>query len=337
MAVIRRGNIPGVTLGLAGLLAAVIAWPHANEQQPNYVLQENVHWVIVPVTAKDSRGDVVDDLKREDFHVFEDGQERPVQYFSNESPPLSAVVLLDTGMTGQSLAVVREAARSLGSLFGPEDEEALFLFDNTIRLAQDFTSQAELLRDVAVKVIPEGAGPALAGGPLAGPTRINGVPIDRPGTVTIPARQIGKRLVDALYTAAHRLKTRPVGRRRLVLVISDGVNGSDNLFSFQETKDALAASDIAVYAVSFGSGWAVKREDRLARLARETGGDIAYAQRRAALNNALLSLTNEARNSYILGFSPASADGKFHEIHVRVARPGLRLIARDRFLSVPKK
>jgi VWFA-related protein len=136
--------------------------------------------------------------------------------------------------------------------------------------------------------------------------------------------------------AAQRLKTRPPDRRRVVVIVSDGMNGSDNQFSYSETMDALASSDVTVYAVSFGSGWAMKRGDLLARVARGTGGDIAYVQRRSSLDRAFFTLTNEARNSYVLGFTPASADGKFHEIQVRVKRPAVSSIARSRFFSLPE-
>ncbi len=327
----------GIGLALAALLIVVSAGTESSAQTPNYVLKEKVHLVIVPVTVKDRHGNLVDDLVRQNFRVFEGGEERPIQYFSNESMPLATVILVDTGMSGQSLGALRATLRSLGQAFGPDDEEALYLFDNTVRLAQDFTSQADLLLDVAQKTLPEGAGPFLTGGPLGGPTTINGVPVDRPGTISVPAPPVGKRINDALYTAAQRLKTRAPGRRRVVVIISDGVNGSDNEISHHETMDALPASDITVYAVSFGSGWATKRADLLARVARETGGDVAYVQRRAGLDRAFPRLTNEARNSYVLGFPPAAADGKFHEIQVRVTRPGVRWIARSRFLSAPVK
>ncbi len=324
-------------LTLAWLLTAVFARRQSSDREPPYVLKEKVHLVIVPVTVKGREGSLVDDLTGDDFRVFEDGRERPLQYFSNESTPLSAIVLLDTGMSEKALAAVRGTLRALRNVFTPDDEEALYLFDNNIRLAQDFTSKGDLLVEALQKGEPKGAGPSLIGGPLAAPPAINGVPIDRPGTVPNLAPPVGKRVYDALCTAAQRLKTRPLGRRRVVLIISDGVNGSDNEFSYHQMMDALEVSDVTVYAVSFGSGWAIKRADLLARVARETGGDIAYVRRKAGLDAAYFRLTDESRNSYVLGFAPASADGKFHEIQVRVVRPGVRWIARNRFLAPPLK
>lgn len=337
MGVLRRTKRAPAALVLAGLLALGSLRIHSEEQSPHYVLKEKVHLVIVPVTVKDRQGDLVDDLLQQDFRVFEDGQERPIQVFANEASPLAAVILLDTGMSGYALAAVRARLASLSDAFAPEDEEALYLFDSSIRLVQDFSSQPESLPEVAAKAMPEGSGPSLLGGPLASARQVNGAPLGGPtGAPTAgPASPVGKRIYDALYVAAQRLKTRPVGRRRVVVIVSDGVNGSDNEFSYDQALEALTASDVTVYAASFGSGWAMKRADLLARVARETGGDIAYVQRRSGLDRAFTRLTQEARNAYILGFPPLSADGAFHAIRVRVAGRGHRSIARSRFLSLP--
>lgn len=310
-----------------------------NGSNPEFTLKENVHLVVVPVTVKDHHDTLVDDLTADDFTVYEDGHARPVVYFSADTTPLSTVILLDTGMSSLSVDAVRKDLRTLSNSFAPDDEEALILFDNTIRPVEDFTTQGDLLVGAAAKDLPAGtgAGPSILGGPLGNPPVINGIPIDRPGTVPPAAGRVDKRLDDALYAAAQKLRARPLGRRRVVVVLSDGVNGSDNQIPHDEVMEALEASNVTVYAVSFGSGWAIHRRDLLARVAHETGGDIVYVQRRESLDHAFPELTNEARNAYVLGFSPLSADGKFHEIEVRVARPGVRLMARNRFLSPPVK
>ena len=318
---------------------AVSTHSQAKTQDPSpqsgYTLKENVHLVVVPVAVKDRDGTLVDDLSKADFRVFEDGQPRLIQYFSNETTPLSTVILVDTGMSALSLGTLRSRLQSLSDSFAPDDEQALILFDNTIRLTQDFTTQGDLLAEAAKKSLSEGtgAGPSILGGPLGNPPTINGVPVDRPGTAPVQASRVAKRVDDALYSAAERLRTRALGRRRVVVILSDGVNGSDNRIPHDQVMEALAASDVTVYAVSFGSGWAIKGRDWLARVARETGGDIAYVQRRKGLDQAFSQLTTEARNAYVLGFLPRSADGNFHEIQVVVARPGVHWIARNRFLS----
>ena len=315
--------------------------PQSGDQTQPFTLKENVHLVIVPVSVKDRDGRLVPDLTRDDFRVFEDGKQRPVQYFSNELTPISALVLLDTGMSAKSLATVRSQLRSLSNAFGPSDEVALYFFDKHIRLGQDFTSKTDLIVDAVEREAKagrvEGKGPGVLGGPLAGssPT-INGVNVDNPGSAPTLSAPITKSIHDALYEAAQQLRYRPEDRRRIVLILSDGAGGG-NTFSYQKMINALEVAKATVYAVSFSAGWAAKRADLLARVARDTGGDIAYVRRSSGLDAACFLFADESRNAYVLGFTPSVADGKFHAISVRASRSGVRLVARNRFFAPPLK
>jgi VWFA-related protein len=329
---------------LLALLLAVAAvgsdLPQSDDQTQPFTLKENVHLVVVPVSAKDRDGRLVPDLTRDDFTVFQDGKPRPIQYFSNELTPISALILLDTGMSAKSLATVRSQLRSLSNAFGPSDEVALYFFDQHIRLVQDFTSKTDLIVEAVNREtkegIGEGTGPGMVGGPLAGSPMINGVNVDNPGSAPTLSKPITKSIHDALYEAAQQVRYRPEGRRRVVLILSDGAGGS-NTFSYQDMINALQVAKATVYAVSFGAGWAAKRADLLARVARDTGGDIAYVRRSSGLDAACFLFADESRNAYVLGFTPSVADGKFHDIKVRVSRPGVKLVARNRFFAPPLK
>jgi VWFA-related protein len=310
----------------------------SDDQTPPFSLKENVRLVVVPVTVKDRGGRLVQDLTRDDFRILEDGKPRSVQYFSNELTPISALILLDTGMPAKSVATVRSQLSSLSNAFGPNDEVALYFFDKHIRLGQDFTAKPDLIAEAVRREMGqgrvEGKTPGMVGGPLAGSPMINGVNLDNPGSGPTLSAAVSKSIHDALYEAAQQLRHRAEGRRRVVLILSDGVSGGD-MFSYQEIIKALEVAQATVYAVSFGTGWAAKRADLLARVARDTGGDVAYVRRKTGLDAACFLLTNEGRNSYVLGFTPSAADGKFHDIDVRVSRRGLKLIARNHFFAPP--
>lgn len=99
---------------------------------------------------------------------------------------------------------------------------------------------------------------------------------------------------------------------------------------------SLQARGVSVFAVNFGLGWILKKEDLLSRLAVETGGDESFVERKNALEDAYPRLMKEARTAYLLGFAPVPADGKLHRIGVRVSMRGARVIARHRFLSPAK-
>ena len=56
----------------------------------------NSRLVVLPVTVKDRDGEMIPDLERGDFRVFEDNVEQNIDVFSAEAFPLSIVCLLYT-------------------------------------------------------------------------------------------------------------------------------------------------------------------------------------------------------------------------------------------------
>ena len=91
-------------LGLAALLAVPARktfgqgageQPSLQTQDPRGRIRTTVSLVVVPVTVKNSAGELVTDLQQNDFRVFEDGIEQPIAQFSADPFPLSAAILID--------------------------------------------------------------------------------------------------------------------------------------------------------------------------------------------------------------------------------------------------
>ena len=64
---------------------------HADE----FKLTVDVQLVMVDAVVRDRTGRPMDDLRREDFRVFEDGTERPITSFSQDKLPLAVALVLD--------------------------------------------------------------------------------------------------------------------------------------------------------------------------------------------------------------------------------------------------
>ena len=69
-----------------------------NTRDDLYKIVTRVNFVLVPVTVKDTSGHMVDGLLPRDFNVFEDGKKQELKFFTSDPFPLSAAVVLDTGM-----------------------------------------------------------------------------------------------------------------------------------------------------------------------------------------------------------------------------------------------
>ena len=103
-------------------------------------IKTGVTEVVVPVSVKDRNGRLVTSLKGEDFTITEDGKRQTLSQFSTDEAPLSAVVLIDTGMGGDSLRSLSETWPLLSQAFHTSDEVATYRFDHIVMKLGDFTN-----------------------------------------------------------------------------------------------------------------------------------------------------------------------------------------------------
>jgi Ca-activated chloride channel family protein len=73
----------------------------------------------------------------------------------------------------------------------------------------------------------------------------------------------------------------------------------------------------------------------LKRFATETGGGYFDLKKDADLNSSFTRIAQELRSQYLIGFSPAVLDGKFHKLDVRVKRSGYTARSRRTYVASP--
>ena len=96
----------------------------------------------------------VGSLKQEDFLVSEDGTRQTITHFSQDSLPLSVVLLIDRGGCLDPFGEeVRRAAMDALSELKPSDEVAVMTYHDTVELQQEFTRDRRLL-ERALNYIP---------------------------------------------------------------------------------------------------------------------------------------------------------------------------------------
>src|SRR5262249_35751781 len=115
------------------------------------------------------------------------------------------------------------------------------------------------------------------------------------------APKVSNVLNDAIYMAAADLAKRERSRRKIVLVVSDGQNnGNDH--SFDETTKTLLETGVQVYAVGLDQPFPYNKISVLDDYAKTTGGDAHFANSIQTIERSYASLTEEARNQYVLGY-----------------------------------
>ena len=311
----------------------------SGESDTRVYFRTHTEIVIVPVTVKNRDGQLIGDLRSDEFRVLQDGIEQKIIRFTSDPYPLSSVVVIDNNLSQKQSAQVQKSLIAIAAGFGPADEVAVVTYDQFPKTVSDFSFNNDQLFST-LKRLDLGShfpGAGFDGGPMtAGPTA-NGHSLENGAPTPLGAKlpPQSKCLDDAVYAAAEMLKGRGRDRRKTVFLISDGNNSRRNEHSFNQTIQLLLTADVSVYSISVGHALLQHETARLEKYAQDTGGDAFFAGSAPDLERLYSKVTEQARNQYILAFTPEEADRTkdYHTIEVRVRRPDLDVSAREGYYS----
>jgi len=308
----------------------------------------NSSLVILPVTVKDRYGELIPDLTRDDFRVFEDKVEQNIDVFTAEAFPLSIIVLIDNDLKDKDAEKVQASLEAIVGGMSADDEAFVCRFDQFFHEGQGFTNDPDKLsKELKRTNLDTEPSVDVPGGPFSGPTINNHSIIDQSSidkSTQIIKGQPTKALDDAVYNAAALLRDRPRSRRRIIVLISDGVNGGKkfNTFTYENVIKTLLHDNISVYSVAVPSAYLDRKFspiDRtvspLIRYANDSGGEIFHATKEHALEEFYARLTEEARHEYTLAYIPRGTDrnSDYHSIEVRVKREKVDVRTREGYFS----
>src|SRR6476659_4653357 len=288
------------------------------EQEPEDVLRFDTDLVSVDVTAMDTEGRPIRNLKQDDFKVYSDGAEQKVSFFQleqreGEPRPLAIVFALDVSgsMTTEEMMKVRLALRSFSAQLSTHPViYAMMTFGMRVKTVQKFTKDPDKL-DEAIERLERDAPNGLS-------------------THTYDAVDDAIRL---LVRSAPRTREKRL-MKRAVLVVTDGFPVGDTVAP-QTVIERANAADVSVFVVTLPSYSRVMASSAqtplptpldVSGLAEATGSRNVYATEKdyAPLFRAL---AEEVSSAYVLAFYPPDEkrrDGQLHTIRVEGPR-GLTL------------
>ncbi len=266
--------------------------------------KSTVHQVAVPVTIHSELNEPLTDVRPDDFRVFDDGRPVPIVAFGRVRQSVHVLLLLDTSRSmAQSLTQVRSAASAVIAQLGPDDSLRVGTFSSTLRLSPPLSADDTQLT-ARLPLVP-GA------------------------NMTI----LYDALVDGCSTFTNEMD------RRAIFVVSDGTDTA-SAASARTVMQRAAEANVAIYAVGLDSrsvergNPVVRAPDRTLReIAEDTGGGYVYAGTGQEFSRILGTMIQELHQQYMLGFTPARADGRLHSLVVTTRLPNVRIRARKHYLA----
>jgi VWFA-related protein len=367
----KTGRPLRAALGLslvAGLVMAALAvaqtagpisrpQPAANQQtaqnQQRPPIRVRVEVASTPVVVHDSHGELVLDLNKNDFRIYDNGLEQPVVDFDGGGGPLSVAFVVETSSRIDALlpALRKSGIVLTQTVLGENAEAAVVGYNDSVSKLLDFTSNNDAIEKTFTDL--------------------------KRGTS-------GARLYDALFEAVRMLRDRPPARRRVIVSLTEA-NDTGSEEKLGDVMREAQLANVTVYTVGLSSTaaqlrgeqrgapapsitppgtfgqtpipgqiqtptneaarngsadllaaivWAIQhvteplRKDALEMAAVSTGGLHQSPVRDKSIEDAIDQIGAELHAQYMLSYRPSGTDSGYHEIRVTVNRPGSQVRTR---------
>jgi Ca-activated chloride channel family protein len=269
------------------------------------IVRVNTELVTLNVRVIDRNNRPIDNVRQNDFHVFEDGVSQPIESFTREEVPISYGLAVDTsGSLRAQLQSVIDAAKTIVNSNKSGDETFIirFIDSSKIELRQDFTANKDSLIDTLDDFYIEGGQTAI---------------------------------IDAVYLAAEHVAEYKKGddgdrRRRALIVVTDG---EDRNSTYHEAQlfARLREEDVQIYVIGFvreldKESGLIRKSPRdkavnlINKLATETGGRAFFPESITELPQIANDIVRDLRTQYVIAYNPTNKmrDGSFRSIKVAV-------------------
>lgn len=246
--------------------------------------------VVLHASVVDNKGNLVTNLPREAFKVYENGVEQQLRIFRREDIPISLGLVIDnSGSMRNKRQKVEAAAIAMVKSSNRDDEVMVVNYNDEAYEDVPLTSDLKKMEE--------------------GLTRIDA----RGGTA----------MYDAISMTVDRLKEKGKRDKKVILLITDG-NDNASITKLEDLVRKLSSGDTGVVVHVIGL---LEEEDRrearkakraIEQIAMATGGLYYFPKDLAEVEKISQQVAEDIRSQYVLAYSPTiqELDGSFRQIKV---------------------
>ncbi|MGC1944448.1 MAG: VWA domain-containing protein [Candidatus Acidiferrales bacterium] len=325
------------------------------------MIRVRVNEVTAPVTVRNASGEMILDLPKESFHIFDNGVEQKIEHFDLGANSLSIVLAVETSSHIEPMfpAVKQTGLVFTETVMAQTSEVAIVGYDDDVSLLKTFTTDPDNIED-AIKNLTMGTS--------------------------------GTRLYDAMSRGISLLEKRPQAQRRILVVIGEAQDsGSENRLG--EVLRQAQLANVTIYSIGLSTAmadlrkkqdpvdhslgppgtypiptpngqpptpglerqmanppidylalaiWLIKTgrnavgPNSLAIASKATGGMFLNAKKDSTIQKAVDAIGGEIHAQYSLGYRPPpDVESGYHELKVTVDRAGVSVRTRPGYYLPP--
>jgi Ca-activated chloride channel family protein len=263
------------------------------DTDPRARIRTEVSLVSVLTSVLDKDGRPAVGLTQDQFEVYEEGVKQKIEVFEPETQqPLDLALMVDSSLSeAKDLQFESDAASQfIQKLVRPGDRLSLYEFADAVTQMAPFSSNVPMLQASLKRIIPGD----------------------------------GTSLYDAVYLGAQALGRNPVGRRRVIVLVTDGGETTSRA-DFETARRAALRADVLLYTILVRvvrneNGRNTAGEHALETIGDSTGGAIYYPNGMGELGAMFDRIDRELRTQYRIAYypDPRPPDGTYRNIEVRV-------------------
>lgn len=271
--------------------------------------------VTIDVVATTQKGDILTNLKKENFKITDDGVAQTITNFGPTDAPITMVLLLEFSARGyQYMAYLGKYwSQALLPQLQQKDWIALETFDMKTRVEVDFTQNKMEVAQALQRLYFPGFSES--------------------------------NVFDAILETIDQMKD--VRGKKSIVVMASGVD-TFSKHNLDQTIKALRQTDVTIFCIGLGKAFTnaadpagqrsmmqmnyLQAENQLKTFSRETGGQAWFPQFDGEMPGVFQDLTAFLRHQYSLSYTPTNAakDGKFHKVKVELVNAdGTPLVITD--------
>jgi VWFA-related protein len=254
----------------------------------------NTRLVELHASVVNKKGQLVTDLTRDAFKVYENGQVQAIKIFKREDVPVSlGIIIDDSGSMQSKRAGVEAAALAMVRASNPQDEVFVVNFNDDAYLDVPFTNDIRKMEQGLARIDSRG----------------------------------GTAMRDAINMSLDYIKAQAKRDKKVLMIITDG-NDNASLVTLEKVVTRANQSGILLYAIGLFSDEdrheATKAKRALNELTSASGGVAYYPKALTEVSGLAVEVAHDIRNQYTIAYSPEiqELDGSYRQIKVVCSAPG---------------